>query len=181
MIDAPQRYDRLADDEAQHVGEDVPILDMVSVVRSDAPVLFTGAPAQARKLAQQIHNLSGWRHGPFRTVQCGQPERELIADLKRVLFSEPASPWAAPEPRLSQNGTIFLSDVNRLPTAAQTLIATWLESARGAGVPRKAGCRLMASTAETLLPSVLDGSFDARVYYRLNLLHLVLPPDLPMM
>jgi DNA-binding NtrC family response regulator len=37
--------------------------------------------------------------------------------------------------------------------------------------------RLMASTSEPLLPRVLDGTFDDRLFYRLNVIHFVLPSE----
>ena len=175
MIDAPQRYEQWVGNAGDARAGHVPVFDIVSASRSDAPVLLTGNADEAEALARQIHDLSGWRHGAFIVLECGIPEGELVAALRRLLF---LATYAAsgPEARLRQNGTVLLRNVEKLSLAAQNVVGDWLESSRF-DRKRPAGRRLMASTSGSLLPAVLDGKFDAGVYYRLNVLHLVLPRD----
>ena len=61
--------------------------DVIAAARNDRCVLLTGAAAQASALALKIHNLSGWRWGPFVAVDCGGTEAVLerqLFDLLRV-------------------------------------------------------------------------------------------------
>jgi DNA-binding NtrC family response regulator len=152
-------------------------LDLMGAVRTEACVLFTGKEDAARTLAYKIHSLSGWRHGPFTVIDCAWPgetvERELVG-----LFSETESSIATePYPRLAQAGTVLLQNVGRLASTVQSQIADRLAhfcAKRRTGSPRR---RLMASTPEPLLPRVLDGTFDERLFYRLNVIHVVLPGE----
>lgn len=175
MIDAPERYEEWVGNAGNAPAGHVPVFDIVSASRSDAPVLLTGDAGQAETLARQIHGLSGWRHGAFIVLDCGLPEAELVAALGRFLFFDDV-PAGQPEARLRQNGTLLLRNVEKLSHVAQIVVGDWLESSRF-DRKRRTGRRLMASTSESLLPAVLAGHFDAEVYYRLNVLHLVLPDD----
>jgi DNA-binding NtrC family response regulator len=149
-------------------------LDLMSAVHSDACVLLTGKERAVRAVAARIHSLSGWRQGPLTIVNCGWP----AAIVERVLFEECTDAGSAtvrePHPRLAQAGTILLQDVGRLRRQVQSRLADRLAHLRGERPSGSARCRLMASTSEPLLPLVLDGRFDDRLYYRLNVIHLVL-------
>ena len=155
----------------------VQIFDIVSASRSSAPVLLTGGAPQAEEVAREIHSLSGWRHGAFIVMDCGLPESEQIAALRQALFAGPGESSGHAEPRLQQNGTLLLRNVEKLSLAAQKVVGDWLESSRG-DRKRRTGRRLMASTSGSLMPAVVEGQFEAAVYYRLNVLHLVLPREL---
>ena len=152
-------------------------LDLMGAVRTDACVLLTGREDAARTLAYKIHSLSGWRHGPFTIVDCARPGEAVERDLVG-LFSETEPPSATePYPRLAQAGTVLLQNVGRLAPTVQSRIADQLVhfcAKRRSGSPRR---RLMASTPVPLLPRVLDGTFDDELFYRLNVIHVVLPSE----
>jgi DNA-binding NtrC family response regulator len=176
VIDAPERYEQWVGNAGDAPAGNLPVFDIVSASRSDAPVLLTGDAHEAETVARQIHGLSGWRHGAFIVLECGLPEAELVAALRRLLFFDIDAASGHPEARLRQNGTVLLRNVEKLSLTAQNVVGDWLESSRS-DRERRAGRRLMASTSSSLLPAVLAGNFDAGVYYRLNVLHLVLPRD----
>lgn len=148
--------------------------DITSATRSAACVLFTGGRT-APLLAERIHRESGWGWGPFQVIDCAAP-----ADvLDRLLFAPlEADLWPAdshvPVLRLLQPGTILLQDVGRLSRDAQAQLRDLLELAAGDADGRRSRRRIMASTAESLLPRVLEGSFDGTLFYRLNAIHFVL-------
>jgi two-component system response regulator HydG len=150
--------------------------EIAQAARTDACILFTG-PAHARTLALRIHSQSGWRWGAFMAVDCGAAEASLEQQLFGVLEAD-LSPGAtaAPAPRLRQAGTLFLHEVGRLGAASQHRLRDLLESARTGHARGRARRRIMASTSEPLLPRVLDGSFDDRLFYRLNMIHFVVRP-----
>ncbi len=149
--------------------------DLAAAVRSDACVLLTGKKDAVESAAYLIHSLSGWRRGPFTVVDCGWPE----AVVESMVFgpapdAEPPVP-AEPYPRMAQAGTILLRDVGRLGPAMQSKLADLPLHLREPRRPRQPRRRLMASTSEPLLPRVLDGTFNDRLFYRLNVIHLRVP------
>ena len=174
MIDAQERYETVEDGSEAEV-ENVSSFDIVSDSRSDAPVLLTGHARDAEALAREIHSLSGWRHGKFVVLDCGGlPEAELVGVMERMLFPDTQSD--RPEARLRQDGTLLLRNVERLPVRGQRILSDWLETGTASRM-RRAGRRLMATASSSLLPAVLEGQFDAGVYYRLIVLHLILPRE----
>src|SRR3954469_12169267 len=66
----------------------VPAIDLSHAVRSDACVLFTGDEKTAEALARRLHELSGWRQGPFVPVDCRQPQDLLESQLDELLDVE---------------------------------------------------------------------------------------------
>ena len=56
--------------------------DLSHAAQSDACVLFTGDHEAAEALARRLHGLSGWRQGPFVSVDCSLP----VASLEPRLF-----------------------------------------------------------------------------------------------
>lgn len=152
-------------------GED----EIAQAARTDACILFTGPP-HVRTLALRIHSESGWRWGAFGAVDCGASERTLEQQLFGVLEADlaPAAP-ELPAPRLRQAGTLFLHEVGHLSLHAQRRLGSLLEAKRleSRTCTRR---RIMASTSSALLPRVMEGSFDDRLFYRLNVIHFVMPP-----
>jgi DNA-binding NtrC family response regulator len=155
--------------------------DLVRAARVDSSILFTGATgaADAERIARHIHGLSGWRWGQFVVVDCGWPD-SLLEQLFEILRPHPEAVIAAePQARLLQAGTIFLRDIGKLLPALQVRLADALAGASAPGGQTRSRWRVMASTSESLLRRVAEGTFDDRLFYRLNMLHLVLPPDQP--
>lgn len=152
-------------------------LDLMGAVRTDACVLLTGKEDAARTLAYRIHSLSGWRHGPFTIVDCARPGETVERELVGLLTETESSTGTEPYPRLAQAGTVLLQNVERLGPAVQSRLADWLVHFCGKRRPGSPRRRLMASTSEPLLLRVLDGSFDDRLFYRLNVIHVVLPSE----
>ena len=161
--------------------QDVPSaleIDLSHAVRSDACVLFTGDHETAELLARRLHRLSGWRQGPFIAVDCGLPEASLESCLFDVLEVEKVgtddSPWATP----AQSGTVFLRDIGRLPPSLQERLSERLAILRtNPGEPKRTRRRVISWSPTPLAPRIEDGSFDANLYYRLNVIHLVLSRD----
>jgi DNA-binding NtrC family response regulator len=153
-------------------------IDLASAVQSDACVLLTGKKSAVRAVAGRIHTLGGGRRGALTIVDCGGPEEIVERALFGVLAdAETAARPGRPSPA-AQAGTILLQDVGRLAPNVQSKLAERLVRLRGQRQPASPGCRLLASTSEPLLPRVLDGTFDDRLYYRLNVIHLVVTSDM---
>jgi DNA-binding NtrC family response regulator len=155
----------------------IPWLDLSHAVRSDACVLFTGDEETAEVLARRVHVLSGWRRGPFMPVDCSEPVDRLEAHLFELLDVETLRPLESPLPTPSQSGTIFLRDVGRLPWPLQRRLSDRLAVLRAQpGEPRRIRRRVISSTPTSLVDRVEDGTFDGSLYYRLNVIHLVISP-----
>lgn len=156
----------------------VPDIDLSHAVRSDACVLFTGDEETAEMLARRLHRLSGWRQGPFVAVDCGMPTASLESHLFQLLDVVEARLLEGPRPMLSQSGTVFLRDVGRLPRPLQQRLSERLAILRTSpGEPRRMRRRVISSSPTPLLDRIEDGTFDGSLYYRLNVIHLVIAND----
>lgn len=148
--------------------------DITGATRTSACVLFTGGRG-ARALAERIHHESGWGWGPFAVIDCRSPhavlDRYLFEPLESDLWPVDGS---VPVLRLLQPGTMFLEDVGRLGRGSQARLRDLLERAADEGHGRRSRRRIMASTSESLVERVADGTFDETLFYRLNALHFVL-------
>jgi DNA-binding NtrC family response regulator len=137
-------------------------LEVLGASASDVCILFTGA-GSAKEIAKRVHALGRSRPGRFRAVDCGWPEALLEQQLFYVL-------------RPGSGGTIFLEEVGRLSAELQGRLLDALGSPSGShGRTRP---RVMASTSEPLLQRVIEGRFNERLFYRLNAIQVILPPDL---
>ena len=155
----------------------IPDVDLSHAVQSDACVLFTGDHETAEALARRLHGLSGWRQGPFVAVDCAQPSALLESRLFELLDVEnpTVSEGEPPRPTLAQSGTVFLRDVGKLPPALQSRLSERLAALRSRpGEQRRIRRRVMSSSATPLDASIEEGRFDARLFYRLNVIHLVI-------
>jgi DNA-binding NtrC family response regulator len=124
--------------------------DLQCALTNSSPVLITGPSDFAEELATRIHRYGLHGRGAFLTIDCGrmhQPEQ-----LEAVF--ETAAP----------RGTVFLRDVDRLAPALQ--MALFVRMA-------PLGVRVIAATSQSLLSAAANGSFDERLFYRLNQIHLI--------
>ena len=154
-----------------------PEIERSHAIRSGAGVLFTGDHETAELLARRLHGLSGWRQGPFVAVDCGQPEASLESHLFDLLDVEKVSAGEGPWPTLAQSGTVFLRDVGRLPRPLQLRLSERLTILRTSpGEPRRNRRRVISSSSTPLAQRLEDGSFDANLYYRLNVIQFVIAP-----
>jgi DNA-binding NtrC family response regulator len=127
-------------------------------------ILFTGT-GSAEEIARRVHGLARGRPGRFRAVNCGWPESLLDQQLFYAL-------------RPGSSGTVFLEEVGRLSPELQERLFETLDSTADPRGPRPPRARVMASTSESLVQRALEGTFNERLLYRLNAIHVVVPPDL---
>jgi DNA-binding NtrC family response regulator len=139
-------------------------LEVIGASASDVCILFTGSAIAARELARRIHAFGRGRPGRFRAANCAWPESLLEEQLFHAL-------------RPGSSGTLFLEEVGRLSLEMQGRLLDALDSPVDPRGPRPPRARLMASTSEPLVQRALEGFFNERLLYRLNAIHLVVPPD----
>lgn len=154
------------------------------VAKSDATVLISGETGTGKEVCTRaIHYLSLRMDKPFIPVNCGAIPTEL---LENELFGH--KPGAFTSATSSQTGliqeaaggTLFLDEIDCLPSLAQVKLLRFLQEKeyRPLGSPKvcKANVRVVAASNIKLEEAVKAGKFRQDLYYRLNIIHLVLPP-----
>jgi DNA-binding NtrC family response regulator len=170
------------------IGESPAIQEVLVKIEQMAPVtstvLIEGESGTGKELvAKGIHDLSPRRGKSFVAVNCAAlPETLLESEL---FGHEKGSFTGAAERRLGRfeladGGTIFLDEVGEMPPATQVKLLRVLEDKtffRVGGVsPIKVDVRVVAATNKSLKETVSLGAFRDDLYYRLNVLHIYLPP-----
>ncbi|MBP8808855.1 MAG: sigma-54-dependent Fis family transcriptional regulator [Kofleriaceae bacterium] len=162
-----------------------PVLGLVQrASTSDATVLITGESGTGKEVVARAVHASGARAAArFVAVNCGAiPEALLESELfghvrgsftgaatdHRGLFEE------------ADGGSIFLDEIAELPLAMQVKLNRALQERRvrrvGATAERAIDVRVIAATNVELRAAVAAGRFREDLFYRLNVLHLPLPP-----
>ncbi len=157
---------------------------VVQVAPVDSTVLITGESGTGKELvARGIHALSPRRHKPFIAVNVAALSETL---LESELFGhEKGAFTGAIDSRrglfeLAHGGTIFLDEIGEMPVATQTKLLRVLEQREflrvGGEKAIRVDVRIIAATNQDLRQLVAIGDFRKDLYYRLNVLHIELPP-----
>ncbi|WP_434024793.1 sigma 54-interacting transcriptional regulator [Neobacillus mesonae] len=153
--------------------------------RTAATVLIMGESGTGKEMfAKSIHNLSPFSKGPFISVNCGAiPDNLFESEL--FGFDDGAFTGAKKGGKpgkfeLANNGTIFLDEIGELPLIMQTKLLRVLqekEVERVGGIKKYSiNVRIIGATNRDLKEMVDKGQFREDLYYRLNIIQLVLPP-----
>ncbi len=147
-------------------------------------VLITGESGAGKELvARLLHELSARKDMPFVEVNCAAIPQELIES--ELFGHEKGSFTGAQENRkgkfeLADGGSLFLDEVGdmSLPTQAKVLRAIETQEFQHVGGARniKVDVRLIAATNKDLAREVKSGNFREDLYYRLNVIPIVVPP-----
>lgn len=170
------------------VGESPAIIEaieqLLQVAPTDLTVLITGETGTGKDIfARAIHGLSPRRKEPFISVNCGAiPETLLESEL---FGHEKGAFTGAVEQRkgffeVADGGTIFLDEIGEMPLGTQVKLLRVLETGEftrlGSTQVIKVDVRVIAATNRDLEYEVRRGAFREDLYYRLNTVHLHLPP-----
>jgi len=155
------------------------------VARSDAKVLITGESGVGKEIvARSIHTLGPRAPMPFAPVNCaGLPETLLESELFGHVKGSFTGAYRDKPGKLEQahTGMVFLDEVGEMTLRMQGLLLRFLETGElqkvGAdGGSRHVDVRVIAATNRNLRELISQGQFRDDLYYRLNVIHIVVPP-----
>jgi transcriptional regulator with PAS, ATPase and Fis domain len=153
--------------------------------RSDAKVLITGESGVGKEvLARAIHRVSRRAQATLVSVNCAGVAESL---LESELFGHVKGSFTGAyrdKPGLletANRGTVFLDEVGEMSMRMQALLLRFLETGEiqpvGSLVPHRAlDVRIISATNRPLPSQVESGAFRSDLYYRLNVVHLKIPP-----
>ncbi len=175
--------------QAQLIGTSLPLLDLKAeierIARSDAKVLVTGESGTGKELvALAIHLSSGRADKPFVPVNCaGLPETLLESELFGHVRGSFTGAYRDKQGKLevADHGTVFLDEIGEMTPRLQGLLLRFLETGelQKVGSDRSLGIvnvRVIAATNRNLPEMIARGAFREDLYYRLNVIHLHVPP-----
>jgi len=151
---------------------------------SSATVLITGESGTGKELAARaIHYSSARSAAPFVPVNCGGIpegllESELFGHVKGAFTG--AIDSRAGFFHAADGGTIFLDEISDMSLAMQAKLLRVLQDKKvcmvGSNRTRKVDVRILAATNKDLQSLVKKGLFREDLFYRLNVITIVIPP-----
>jgi PAS domain S-box-containing protein len=149
-----------------------------------ATILLEGESGTGKDVfAQFIHHVGRRREGPFVPLNCAAiPDTLLESELfgyEKGAFTDARAPKAGIF-EIATGGTIFLDEIGEMPIALQAKLLRALEDQtfRRLGGIRdiQVDLRVIAATNRKLTDAIEQGKFRLDLYYRLNVIQVVLPP-----
>jgi transcriptional regulator with PAS, ATPase and Fis domain len=155
------------------------------IARSDAKVLITGESGVGKELvAKAIHQRSPRAHQPMVAVNCaGLPETLLESELFGHVKGSFTGAYRDKQGKLemADRGSIFLDEIGEMTLRMQGLLLRFMETGelQKVGADRVMGhvnVRVIAATNRNLRDMITEGTFREDLFYRLNVIHLTVPP-----
>ena len=170
------------------IGKSKKILELVDIIKqvskTPATVLLTGESGVGKEVfARAIHNLSDRADKPFIKINCAAIPEDL---LESELFGYEKGAFTGAHTQkkgkfeLANGGTIFLDEIGDMPLLLQSKLLRVLQEKEierlGGSKPIKVDVRIIAATNKDLEKMVYEGTFREDLYYRLNVVHIKIPP-----
>ena len=152
--------------------------------RSRAPVLIEGEGGVGKEVvADAIHAASPRARQPYLKINCGAISPNL---LDSVLFGHEKDAFAGAFDRRvgiiqqAENGTVFLDEIDQLPTETQIRLVRLLteNEIQPLGSPHsyRIDVRILSASNSDLVAKLESGVFREDLYYRMNVVQLRIPP-----
>lgn len=170
------------------VGISPKICALLNLVKKVAPtkstVLITGESGTGKELiARAIHQNSPRNNENFISINCAAiPENLLESELFGYVKGAFTGAQANKEGlfKIADEGSLFLDEIAELPLNLQVKLLRVIEDGEvwpvGGVKPIKTDTRLIAATARNLSKEMEKGNFREELFYRLNVVEIVLPP-----
>jgi len=170
------------------IGKSKPIRDVFETIRKVAPsnatVLIEGESGTGKEMvAKSIHFNSPRRNKPFIAVNCSALAENL---LESELFGHEKGAFTGAVARkkgrfeLADTGTLFLDEIGELSQNLQVKLLRVLQEKTfelvGGTRSITADIRVIAATNKNLKEEMISGRFREDLFYRLNVVRIVLPP-----
>ncbi|MHC2020772.1 sigma-54 dependent transcriptional regulator [Methylobacterium sp. WCS2018Hpa-22] len=154
------------------------------VARSEASVLITGESGTGKEvLARHVHMKSARSSRPFVSVNCAAIPEAL---LESELFGHEKGAFTGAVARRigrfeeANGGTLLLDEISEMDVRLQSKLLRALQERVidrvGGTAPVKVDIRVLATSNRNLIDEVRKGTFREDLFYRLNVVHLRLPP-----
>lgn len=159
--------------------------EIARIARSDAKVLITGESGAGKELvAEALHAASARASGPFVAVNCaGFPETLLESELFGHVRGSFTGAFRDKPGKLEMGhgGSVFLDEIGEMTLRMQGLLLRFLETGElqkvGAfGESKPVNVRVITATNRKLRDLVTQGLFREDLFYRINVIQLVVPP-----
>jgi len=154
------------------------------IAQSTSNVLITGESGSGKELvAHAMHNLSNRKEKNFVTINCaafpeGLLESELFGHMKGAFTGAIYNKQGLFE--IADGGSIFLDEIAEMPTSLQAKLLRVLENGTfrriGGTTDIKVDVRIISATNKDLKEEIAIGRFREDLYYRLNVVPVVMPP-----
>jgi DNA-binding NtrC family response regulator len=170
------------------ITQDPGMLRLLDTARQVAPtdcnVLVTGESGTGKELlARYLHMHGGRSTAPFVAVNCGAFQEELLAN---ELFGHEKGAFTGADRakrgliEMADGGTLFLDEIGEMTLPMQVKLLRVLQERElmrvGGMQPVKVDVRVIAATNRDLPAAVAAGRFRSDLWFRLNVVNLVLPP-----
>lgn len=157
---------------------------IIKVARGMAPVMITGESGTGKELvARAVHANSHRASQPFVAVNCSAIPADLL-ELEFFGALKGSYTGAARDRKglfqAAQSGTLFLDEIGDLPLAMQAKLLRAIQERRvrpiGATAEEPVDVRIISASHKTLPAEIIAGRFRQDLFYRLNVIEILLPP-----
>jgi len=154
------------------------------VSRSQAPIFITGESGSGKEVAARaIHKSSIRKDQPFIAINCGAIPKEL---MESEFFGHKKGSFTGAHQdkqglfQAAHGGTLFLDEIADLPLEMQVKLLRVIQekSIRPIGSQSElpVDVRIISATHQNLLNAVANGNFRSDLYYRVNVIEVLVPP-----
>lgn len=155
------------------------------VAKTDASILMRGESGTGKTMfAEVVHQESPRSHQPFIYIDCTTIPKNFF---ETELFGYTPGAFTGANKKgkigkleMAQGGTVFLDEIAEIPIEIQSKLLRFLQEKKfekmGSVTTQKVDTRVIAATSQNLEAMIGAGLFRKDLYYRLNVINIVLPP-----